>query len=100
MTHDYGPLRTYEVNWRSRPPEIVQGHSITFDSSAILTGRTDVPPRFKIYGMFGEHWRMVLMGLEADVTCIRDVTEQLAALEAMAREDDFRNPPQPNGAPS
>ena len=84
MAYDYGPLRTYEVHWRTRPPEVVQGHSITFDSSAIFTGRTDIPLRFKIYGMFGENWRMVLMGLEQDVTCIRDVTEQMQALERMA----------------
>jgi hypothetical protein len=84
--YDYGPLRTYEVMWRTRPPEVVQGHSITFDSSAIFTGRAGGGQRFKIYGMFGENWRMVLMGLEDDVTCIRDVTEQMQALEALAKE--------------
>ena len=85
---DYGPLRTYEVAWRTRPPEMVQGHSIVFDSSAIFTGRADIAPRFKIYGMFGESWRMVLMGLEEDVTCIRDVTEQVQALERLADDGD------------
>jgi hypothetical protein len=91
MTHDYGPLRTYEVTWLTRAPEIVQGHSVQFESGGFMS----VPNnrfRFRIYGMFGEQWRMVLMGLEEDVTCIRDVTEQLAALEAMAVDETDATP--------
>jgi allantoicase len=42
--------------------------------------------RFRIYGEFDGHWRMTLMGLEDDVACIRDITDQLAALEAMTEE--------------
>jgi hypothetical protein len=84
--YDYGPLRTYEVTWIGRPPEIVQGHSVQFDSGGFMR-----PPgginRFRIYGMFpGGHWRLVLMGLEDSVACIRDITDHLAELEAMAEE--------------
>ena len=83
--HDYGPLRTYEVTWLNRQPEIVQGHSVLLDSGGFM----NVPsrPKVRIYGMFpGGHWRMVLMGLEEDIASIRDVTDQMAALEAMAEE--------------
>jgi hypothetical protein len=84
--YDYGPLRTYEVTWLSRPPEIVQGHSVQFESGGFM--RAPERPRFKIYGMFpGQHWRMVLMGLEEDVASIRDVTDQMAALEAMTKDE-------------
>lgn len=84
-TSHYGPLRTYEVTWRTRPPEVVQGHSVTFDSGSFF-GAPSLTPRFRIHGMFGEQWRMVLLGLEEDVTCIRDITDQLAALEEMAKD--------------
>lgn len=82
--YDYGPLRTYEVTWLGRPPEIVQGHSVQFESGGFM----GVParPKFKIYGEFDGHWRMVLMGPEEDIACIRDITDQLAALEAMTEE--------------
>lgn len=91
MTHDYGPLRTYEITWRSRPPEMVQGHQVTFGSLGLTMfgpARNDLPPRFHIHGMWpGGRWRLVITGLEADVICIRDVTEQVDALEAMGREN-------------
>ena len=83
--YDYGPLRTYEVHWRTRPPEIVQGHSVLFDSGGFMNMPTT--PRFRIYGMFGAQWRMVLMGPEEDVTCIRDITEQMQQLEAMTGDE-------------
>jgi hypothetical protein len=85
--HDYGPLRTFEVTWRDRPPEIVQGHQVLIDSLGFMNTHRD-RPRFMIHGMFpGRHWRLVLMGLEEDVTSIRDVTEQMAALESMVGEE-------------
>ena len=86
---DHGPLRTYEITWRDRPPEMVQGHQVMFDSSAISGfGAPPGQPKFRIHGMFpGRHWRMVLMGQEADVITIRDVTDQVAELENMASPD-------------
>jgi len=84
--HDYGPLRTYEVTWTNRPPEIVQGHSVQFDSGGFM--QHPGPHRFRIYGMFaGENWRLVLLGLEDDVACIRDVTEHIEALEKLASDE-------------
>jgi hypothetical protein len=85
VSHDYGPLRSYEVTWRSGHIETVQGHQVTFDSSrlAMLTmipGKLpDLPPMFHIHGQFpGDRWRLVLMGPEADLLSIRDVTEREA----------------------
>jgi len=84
---DYGPLRTYEVTWKDRAPEMVQGHQVMFESGGIFN-----PPerdlRFFIHGESpGGRWRLVLMGLEKDITGIRDVTDHLAELEAMAAEE-------------
>ena len=85
MSYDYGPLRTYEVTWRSGHIESVQGHQVIFDSSGLaaltmIPGRLpDLPPMFRIHGSFpGGRWRLVLMGPEADLLSIRDVTEREA----------------------
>ena len=85
MSHDYGPLRSYEVTWSTRAPEIVQGHQIIFDSMG-FKGKPD-PARFYIHGMFDGYWRMVLCGPEDELLGIRDVTDHLAALEALAAGD-------------
>lgn len=86
--HDYGPPRTYEITWRGRPPEMVQGHQVTFDShGSILRPPSDLPPKFHIHGMFPERrWRLIVSAPEADLISIRDVTDQVAALEAMHAE--------------
>lgn len=82
--HDYGPLRTYEVIWRNRAPEMIQGHSVQFDSNSIFGAPPTAPPKIRIYGMFpGQQWRMLLMAPEEDISVIRDVTEQVEALEAI-----------------
>jgi hypothetical protein len=80
--YDYGPLRTYEVTWKHGHVETVQGHQVLLDSDKIAAltmipgSLPDTPPRFTIRGMFpGRHWRLVLMGLEADILSIRDVTD-------------------------
>ena len=78
MSYDYGPLRLFEITWRSGHVETVQGHSVLFDSNVIFGGGQPDPSavRFKVYGMFGENWRLVLTGLEADMLSIRDATER------------------------
>ncbi|MFD0902384.1 hypothetical protein [Actinomadura sediminis] len=77
--YDYGPLRTYEVIWRSGHVETVQGHQVTFsggdDAVAAMFGQPSrQPARFKIHGDFPDGWRLVLFGLQDDVLTIRDVT--------------------------
>lgn len=87
--YDYGPLRTYEVVWRSGHVETVQGHQVTFSSSAdLFLSGPPRPARFSIHGDFPRedgttHWRLVLHGLEDDVMVIRDVT----APEQVHREE-------------
>lgn len=88
--YDYGPLRTYEITWRDRAPEMVQGHQVIYDSHGAafggIFGRPDcgLPQKFHVHGQFGGHWRLVISAPEADMVSIRDVTEQVEALEAMA----------------
>ena len=83
--YDHGPLRTYEITWKSGHVETVQGHQVLFGSdrehfSGMFGGlgtavSHDLPSRFTIHGMFGEHWRLVLTGLESELVSVRDVTE-------------------------
>ena len=96
--YDYGPLRLYEITWKSGHVETVQGHQVTFDSyriggsgflSSLLGGvatetRHEPEPRFAIHGMFDVHWRLVLTAPEAELHSIRDVTgrEAIPAEEA------------------
>lgn len=68
---DRGPLRSYEVTWRSGAAEVVQGHQVLHDSPGFLSG---TERWFRIHGESGGHWRLVLAGLEKNITCIRDVT--------------------------
>lgn len=78
--YDHGPLRAYEVVWRSGHVETVQGHQVTFSSSVdMFRSGPPRPSRFSIHGDFpredgGTDWRLVLHGLEDDVMVIRDVT--------------------------
>jgi hypothetical protein len=84
MSHDYGPLRTYEITWKSGHIETVQGHQVLFGSDKTsfastfggIAVRDDLAPRFAVHGMFGEHWRLVLTGPEADLLSVRDVTDR------------------------
>lgn len=85
LDFDYGPLRTFEVVWKSGHVETVQGHRVHFSGgeSAAIFGSRERPGRFKVYGDFPDGWRLVLMGLEDDVVTIRDVTvpEQVAPVD-------------------
>lgn len=86
--YDYGPLRAYEITWRSGHVETVQGHQVLFDShkleSASLLGsllggvevdtQTRRDPRFYIHGEFDGRWRLVLSAPEAELHTLRDVT--------------------------
>jgi hypothetical protein len=76
MKFDYGPLRTFEVVWKSGHVETVQGHRVYFSGGAheLLGREVQAPARFNIYGDFPGGWRLVLSGLEDDVITIRDVT--------------------------
>lgn len=86
MSYDHGPLRTYEITWKSGHVERVPGHQVMFDSMrpgfGNLTGGAlgtavshDRPPRFTIHGQFGPHWRLVLTALESELVSLRDVTD-------------------------
>ncbi|KAB2347300.1 hypothetical protein [Actinomadura rudentiformis] len=77
MTYDHGPLRTYEIVWRSGHVETVQGHQVSFSGGqyALFDNGPKAPVRFHIHGQFDGHWRLVLAELEDDVAIIRDVTE-------------------------
>lgn len=87
MSYDYGPLRTYEITWKSGHIETVQGHQVLFDSvklqgsslfGDVLGTRTreELPPKFHIHGSFDGRWRLVMAALESELMSIRDVTDR------------------------
>jgi hypothetical protein len=89
--YDHGPLRTYEITWKSGHIETIQGHQVTFDSHRIhvdslfggsVATTSAVEPRFTIHGEIDGHWRLLLTAPEADLLSIRDVTDREAAPEA------------------
>lgn len=75
LGHDYGPLRTYQLTWKSGHVERVQGHQVMMDGwqGSILNPNPE--PKFYIHGQFGRHWRLVLAGNENELESLRDVTE-------------------------
>lgn len=72
---DYGPLRTYEITWRSGHVERVQGHQAILSGGPALFGGRDKPTRFTIHGEINGRWLLVISALEEDVRIVRDVTE-------------------------
>jgi hypothetical protein len=86
--YDHGPLRTYEITWKSGHIETVQGHQVMFGSDRssfadALWGvqvREQTEPRFTIHGEIDGHWRLVISAPEKDLISVRDVTsrEQIA----------------------
>jgi hypothetical protein len=92
--YDYGPLRAYELTWRSGHIETVEGHQVIFDSHKIeardflasafggVATETRTDPRFYVHGSFDGHWRLVLSAPESELHTLRDVTgrEATAAL--------------------
>lgn len=73
---DYGPLRTYEVTWKSGHVETLTGHQVTCGSWGLgnWPGNAGRENRFSIHGEFGGRWRLVLTAPEAELHSIRDVT--------------------------
>ena len=82
----YGPLRTYQITWKSGHIETIQGHQVTFESSGLaltsilspLSVEARTEPRFMVHGEFDGHWRLVLAAPETELHTIRDVTGQEA----------------------
>lgn len=82
--YDHGPLRTYEITWKSGHIETVQGHQVTLppngpDLSGIFGGvatRRETEPRFMIHGEFDGRWRLVIAAPESELHSVRDVTDQ------------------------
>lgn len=75
---DYGPLRTYQVTYKSGHIEQHQGHQV------LLPNPIELPPIFgvqtkkrdliTIHGDFDNRWRLVLAVREDLVESVKDVT--------------------------
>lgn len=80
--HDYGPLRTYQVTYRSGSIATVQGHQVlipslgaAISSSFLGALATDKRDLLTIHGEFDGHWRLMLAVREELVESVRDVTD-------------------------
>jgi hypothetical protein len=75
VSHNYGPLQTFELTWKSGHIEQAQGHQVIFESMGFVPTEN---PRFMIHGMFDGHWRLVICAPETDMISVRNVSEQEA----------------------
>jgi hypothetical protein len=84
--YDHGPLRTYEITWKSGYIETVQGHQVMFGSDKLNLGagmfgaatavREELEPRFTVHGEFDGRWRLVISAPEKDLLAVRDITDR------------------------
>jgi hypothetical protein len=96
--YDHGPLRSYELVWRSGHIETLQGHQVLFDShriegrdflasvfGGVATETRGAPdPRFYVHGEFDGRWRLVLSAPESELHTLRDVTDREPAVPEAA----------------
>jgi len=66
-----GPLRTYEIIWKSGHVETIQAHQVLCPHDDFLTGRPD--PWFRFHGEFDGKWTLVLQAREEDILSVRMV---------------------------
>lgn len=77
MSHDYGPLRTYEITWTSGHVERIHGHQVTWPPSApplFGTTRTHTARRVMVHGHVDGEWRLLLAAHPDDIRTVRDIT--------------------------
>ena len=78
--YDYGPLRTYEITWRTGHIETVRAHQVLWPNdllnvlAPVATAQHMARRRVLISGMFEDRWRLVLAADEDEIYSIRDVT--------------------------
>lgn len=76
--HDYGPLRTYSVTYKSGHIEQHQGHQVMLPApelSPIFGVATKKRDLITIHGEFDGRWRLVLAVREDLVESVKDVTD-------------------------
>lgn len=78
--YDYGPLRTYQVTYKSGHIETVQGHQVIVPGMGVelpsIFGGTATKKdgMLTVHGEFDGHWRLMLAVRESLVESVKDVT--------------------------
>lgn len=70
--HDYGPLQTYEVQWRTGTVEMILAHQVLTPNKFAFdpAGRTS----YLFHGEFDGRWRLVLAADGELIASVRNVT--------------------------
>lgn len=85
MSHDYGPVQTYEITWKSGHIETVLAHQVSWPrrgmalvASGFLAGLGDEQPTPSIIQFHAEldgRWLLMLSAHEDDIRTIRLITQ-------------------------
>lgn len=77
---DRGPLRTYEVTWRSGKVERFLGHQlmVPLETASMVSSYLGAGPgrsRTMIHAEVDGHWRLLLSADSELITTVRDITD-------------------------
>lgn len=79
MSADRGPIRTYEIIWKSGCVEQIQAHQVLVPHSPLFgeppSARDDV---YTFHGEIDGQWLLILTASAADILSIRLVLDQQA----------------------
>lgn len=83
MSHDHGPLDTFEIIWASGHVERIQAHQVLAPQNDMMAGifgtatATKKRDGWMFHGEFDGHWKLVLFAPAEDIVTIRNVTHAI-----------------------
>ncbi len=90
-TYEYGPLRPYQIIWRSGHVETVMAHQVTLPQLGSFIsayfGTAETAPRasrLTVHGEVNGRWTLILDADYADVQSVRLLVDEMAELTPVA----------------
>lgn len=75
MSYEHGPLRTYEVIWRSGHVERIEAHQVLLPPIVSFFGETGRGNRLTVHGEVNGHWTLILDADYTDILSVRLVSD-------------------------
>jgi hypothetical protein len=75
--HDYGPLISYQITWKSGHIETIQAHQVLHMGGHSDFMRPDMPARVRFHGEFDGRWRLVMDAPGDEIHTIRETEPAL-----------------------
>lgn len=77
MSYDHGPLRPYQVIWRSGHVETIMAHQVLLPSLPLFSDEPGPRSnRLTIHGEIDGHWTLILDADYSDISSVRLVTTE------------------------